>query len=145
MNGKADIFMDKEYYLSLAKIRLEDAKQLLEDAQDMLEKESYKSANNRAFYAMEKGVKALLAHKEIDVHTHNGALSQFNYLYVHKGDGTFTKEDYDSLARASQIRSASDYDDFYIVSKKDTKQQIEDAQKFIKKVEDYFQEKDDKS
>lgn len=68
-----------------------------------------------------------------------------NYLYVHKGDGTFTKEDYDSLARASQIRSASDYDDFYIVSKKDTKQQIEDAQKFIKKVEDYFQEKDDKS
>lgn len=64
---------------------------------------------------MEKGVKALLAHKEIDVHTHNGALSQFNYLYVHKGDGTFTKEDYDSLARASQIRSASDYDDFYIV------------------------------
>lgn len=47
--------MDKEYYLSLAKIRLEDAKQLLEDAQDMLEKESYKSANNRAFLCYGKG------------------------------------------------------------------------------------------
>lgn len=28
---------------------------------ELLEKESFKSANNRAFYAMEKAIKALLA------------------------------------------------------------------------------------
>ena len=49
--------MDREYYIELAKVRLERAKELLEDSQDLLAKESYKSANNRAFYAMEKVLK----------------------------------------------------------------------------------------
>ena len=53
--------MDREYYIELAKIRLERAKELLEDSQDLLSKESNRSANNRAFYAMEKSIKALLA------------------------------------------------------------------------------------
>ncbi|MCM1102200.1 MAG: hypothetical protein NC079_06705 [Clostridium sp.] len=45
--------MDKEYYDSLAKVRLDRAKELLEEAVGLLERDSYKSANNRAFYAME--------------------------------------------------------------------------------------------
>lgn len=52
--------MDKGYYVDLAKVRLERAKELLRDAEDLLTKESYRSANNRAFYAMEKSIKALL-------------------------------------------------------------------------------------
>lgn len=48
----------------------ESAKKLWEK----LEKGSYKSANNRAFYAMEKGIKALLAMEQIEVTTHNGGL-----------------------------------------------------------------------
>ena len=43
--------MDKEYYASLAEVRLSRAKELLKEAQYLLEKESFKSANNRAFYA----------------------------------------------------------------------------------------------
>ena len=75
--------MDREYYITLAKVRLERAKELLEEAKDLLAKEAYKSANNRAFYAIEKSVKSLLAMKEIEVTTHNGALKQFNvYLYI---------------------------------------------------------------
>lgn len=46
--------MDRVYYLELAKARLERAKELLEDAKGLFVRESYKSANNRAFYAMEK-------------------------------------------------------------------------------------------
>lgn len=57
--------MDKEYFDTLAKIRIGRAKELLDDATELLKKGSYKSANNRAFYAMEKGVKALLAMKNI--------------------------------------------------------------------------------
>lgn len=64
--------MDREYYMELAKVRLGRAKELLEDAQGLLIKESYKSANNRAFYAMEKSIKALLATEEVEVATHNG-------------------------------------------------------------------------
>ena len=66
--------MDKEYYLALVKVRMDRAKELLAEAEELLIKEAYKSANNRAFYAIEKSIKALLATKEIEVMTHNGGL-----------------------------------------------------------------------
>lgn len=53
-------------------------------------------------------------------------------------DGTFTREDYRMLSDADQIRSASDYDDFYIASKEETRQQVENATQFVRRVEDYF-------
>lgn len=53
--------MDEEYYIALAKVRMERSGELLTEAKDLLDKEAYKSANNRAFYAIEKSVKALLA------------------------------------------------------------------------------------
>lgn len=58
--------MDKETYGVLAKVRIERAEELVEEAQELLKNERYKSANNRAFHAMEKTMKALLAMKEID-------------------------------------------------------------------------------
>ena len=111
--------MDKEYYIALSKVRIERAEELYKEAELLLDKEAYKSANNRAFYAIEKGIKALLAVEQIEVTTHNGGLKQFNYYYIHKGDGTFSPDDYHQIARADQIRNASDYDDFYITSKQD--------------------------
>ena len=71
--------MDEEYYIALAKVRMERSKELLTEAKDLLDKGAYKSANNRAFYAIEKSVKALLATKKVEVVTHNGSLKQFNY------------------------------------------------------------------
>jgi len=44
-----------------------------------------------------------------------------NLTFIYKGDGTFTPEDYQKVARAEQIRNASDYDDFYLASKEETK------------------------
>ncbi|MBD5471407.1 MAG: HEPN domain-containing protein [Lachnospiraceae bacterium] len=131
--------MDREYYIELAKVRLERAKELLEDSKDLLAKESYKSANNRAFYAMEKSIKALMATKEVEVTTHNGGLKQFNYLFIHKGDGSFTVEDYQRIAKAEQIRNVSDYDDFYIASREETKQQVDNAKYIVDKVEKYLE------
>lgn len=129
--------MDEEYYDALAKVRLDRAKELLIESEELLEKEAYKSANNRAFYAIEKSIKALLALKQMDVLTHNGALKQFNFQYILKGDGTFTQEDYQMITRAEQIRNASDYDDFYLASKEETKQQVENARKIVEKIINY--------
>ena len=58
--------MDKETYRVLASVRMERAIELVDEAKELLQNERYKSANNRAFYAMEKTMKALLAIKEID-------------------------------------------------------------------------------
>ena len=133
--------MDKEQWDSLAVIRMERARELLGEAQELLEKNSYKSANNRAFYAIEKCVKALLATEQVEVLTHNGAMKMFNMTFVHSGDGIFTVEDYQKVAKAEQIRSASDYDDFYIASKEESRQQVENAAYFVEKVEMYLVKK----
>lgn len=130
--------MDKEQGMILAKIRFDRAKELLEESKELLEKGAYKSANNRAFYAIEKSIKALLATELIEVATHNGALKQFNFAFIYKGDGTFSPEDYQKIARAEQIRNASDYDDFYLASKEETRQQVENAGYIVAKVEAYI-------
>lgn len=132
--------MDKEQGMILAKLRLDRARELLTESQDLLEKGAYKSANNRAFYAIEKSIKALLATELVEVVTHNGALKQFNLIFIYKGNGTFTQDDYQKVARAEQIRNASDYDDFYLASKEETRQQVENAGYLVEKVEKYIAE-----
>lgn len=130
--------MDKGYYDLLAKVRMSRAKELLEEAVALLEKGHFKSANNRAFYAMEKSIKAILAMEQIEVTTHSGGLKQFNYAFIHKGDGTFKAEDYQKIAGAEQIRNASDYDDFYVASKDETKQLVENTKYIVNKIENYI-------
>lgn len=131
--------MEQEYYDALARVRIERATELLKESQDLLMQGAYKSANNRAFYAMEKSIKVLLAKKQVDVVTHNGVLKQFNFLYIYKGDGTFDAEDYQKIARAEQIRNASDYDDFYLASKEESTVQVENAKYMVEKVLQYIE------
>lgn len=133
--------MDREYSISLAKIRLLRAKELLEDSKRLLKSESYKSANNRSFYAIEKAIRALLIFEDVEPLTHNGVMKQFNYIFIYKNSGYFTQDDYQKVAKSEQIRNASDYDDFYIASKIETEQQIQDADYIIKKVENYINDK----
>ncbi|MCI5902859.1 MAG: hypothetical protein MRZ74_10065 [Blautia sp.] len=40
--------MDEEYYIALAKVRMERAGELLAEAENLLDRGAYKSANNRA-------------------------------------------------------------------------------------------------
>lgn len=130
--------MDREYYLTLSNVRLDRAKELLDESKELLKNASYKSANNRAYYSIEKCIKALLATEGLDVATHNGALKQFNFIFIYKGHGYFVPEDYQIVAKAEQIRTASDYDDFYLADKKETMQQVENATYFLEKVEKYI-------
>lgn len=76
--------------------------------------------------------------ENLEVKTHNGALKQFNQYFIHDGDGYFTEEDYRNIASADQIRNASDYNDFYIVKKEESRQQVEYARILVKKVENYI-------
>lgn len=130
--------MDKKYFLSLAAVRLQRAEELLRESKLLFEKGACKSANNRAFYAIEKSIKGLLALKEIEVQTHNGGLKQFNYYYIYQGDGTFTQEDYRKISSADQIRNASDYDDFYIASREETRELVDSAEQFVTKAKAYL-------
>ncbi len=98
------------------------------EAVKLVNMDCYKSANNRAFYAIEKCIKALLATRQMDVETHNGAVLQFNLLFIHHESTGFTKDDYQKIAKADRI-----YDDFYIVNKEETRELLEFVKEFLKK------------
>jgi len=134
--------MDEINYVDLAKARIVRAKELLEDAKLLLESGSYASANNRAYYALEKTCNGLLASAKIPSKSHRGVILQFNQYFVSDDKSPFDAEDYKIVARAETIRSKSDYDDFYIASKAETKVLIENASKFIAKAEEYLGEKE---
>ncbi len=130
--------MDNNYSTELAKVRIERAEELLAEAQTLLDGGSYKSANNRAYYAIEKSMNALLAAKGVETSTHSGCLKQFNFHYIHQGDGSFTPEDYRIVSAAEQVRTVSDYDDFYLASKDETEEQVQNAEYFVNKVKKYL-------
>lgn len=127
--------MDEKDYESLVSVRFDRAKEFYSEAKELVKMDCYKSANNRAFYAIEKCIKALLATRQMDVETHNGAVSQFNLLFIHQDNTVFTKDDYQKIAKADRIRNASDYDDFYIVNKDETKELLEFVQDLLNKTE----------
>lgn len=130
--------MDEREFKALSLVRLTRAKELYIEAKELVKMDSYKSANNRAFYAIEKCIKALLATRQMDVETHNGAVSQFNLLFIHRENSSFTKDDYQKIAKADRIRNASDYDDFYIVNKEETRELLKFVEEFLGKTEEYI-------
>lgn len=130
---------DKELR-ELVKVRLESSRELYADACDMYEKGSYKSANNRAYYSMEKALKALLATRGTDATTHNGVLQLFNRYFIYENNTVFDKGDYKLYASIEMIRSSSDYDDFYIASKTDTEEVLDQVEYLNEKVYAYIEE-----
>lgn len=130
--------MEDKYYDELVKLRLERAEELVEEAKKLLQDNSFKSANNRAYYAMEKAINALLIDKRIETKTYTGAMKMFNVEYVRTENAFFSNEDYRLVSKAEQIRNSSDYDDFYVTNKEEAKQQVEDAVYMVEKVKSYF-------
>ena len=50
----------------------------------------------------------------------------------------FTPDYSKIIVSASEIRNASDYDDFYLASKEETEEQIDGAEKFCRAVEEHL-------
>ena len=47
------------------------------------------------------------------------------------------------IGEAFDIRSDSDYDDYYVLSKEEVEEQIENAEKFFRVIEEYLRKKKD--
>ena len=60
-----------------------------------------------------------------------------NKDFVHTG--IFPKEISRKISRAQEVRHASDYDDFFIVSIEDAREQLETAHEVVNMVERYLQ------
>ena len=128
--------MHNERNKNLALYRLDRAKELIADARNLYNTGSYKSANNRAYYSIFHAMRAVLALDEVDFKKHPGVIQYFQREYIKTG--IFEKSCSTIIMSASEIRNASDYDDFYIASKEETMEQIENTKSVISAVKDYL-------
>ena len=129
--------MHKDPSRELSEYRINRAFELIADAENLFAAGSYKSANNRAYYAIFHAMRAVLALDNEDFKKHSGVIQYFqkNYIKTEK----FDKEYSNIITTATTVRNASDYDDFYIASKEATEQQIADAKKFCEAVKSFIQ------
>lgn len=120
----------------LAKRRMEVAEENLCDAIDNFKLGHYRTSNNRAYYAIFRAASACLALEFKSFKQHGQVLANFNKDYVHAG--IFSKEIGRKISKAQEIRHASDYDDFYIVSIEEARQQVETAKEVVAAVRQYI-------
>ena len=129
--------MDKLTTKDLALHRLKSAKERLQVAEELLERQHYLDAASKAYYAIFQAARAALATLKLDSRKHSGVISMFNIHFVKSG--ILAKEFRKIIISAQDLRLASDYDDFYIISKDDAFTTIEDATRFIQGIEQYLQ------
>lgn len=121
--------------------RIQTAKENLQSARILLAAEEYKSANNRAYYAVFHAINAVHALNGNAFKRHKDAIGNFNKNYVKTE--IFPREIGRKIGEAAEIRHASDYDDFYIASREESERQIVVADEFIQMVESYCEQRKD--
>ena len=106
----------------------------------MLKESLYKVSINRSYYAIFHAMRAITALVAYDSSKHSGIVAYFNQNYVKTGH--FDKEASKIIKKASMLREKSDYEDFYIASKQEAEEQLEEAKIFLIKVKEYLYNND---
>jgi len=128
-----------EEKISLSKTRLDIAKERVFFAEEILNLGDYKTVANRSYYAIFSAMRAVLALDGFDSKKHSGIIAEFRKNYLKTG--VLNKDLSLIIDSLVEIRQGSDYDDFYIVSKEEVKEQLKNAKEFIKEVESFLKTK----
>ncbi len=128
--------MLEENRKDLCRYRIEKAYECLKSADALSNIEDFATAANRAYYAMFHAMRAVMALDGEDRKKHSGVVSYFQEKYIKSG--VFDKQFSYAIKNAFLVRQESDYEDFYIVSKADAIEQIENAKQFVAAVDEYI-------
>jgi len=123
--------------ISLAKYRIEKAKENLKDAEDAFVRGRFSLSVNRSYYAMFTTARGLLALKELDSSKHSGVIALFNQHIIKMG--LFPKDLSKFLSKAKDIREKADYGDFVEITEEDAQIQLKNAKRFIEEAEKTLQ------
>lgn len=115
--------------------RLEKAEKCLESANLLVKSGDYCGAANRSYYAIFHSIRSILALENVDFSKHAGVMAYFQKNYIKAG--VFEKNYSKILTEAFEVRTESDYDDYYVISKEDVESQIKNAEIFVKGIEEY--------
>jgi uncharacterized protein (UPF0332 family) len=121
----------------LSEYRLKQAEEMLEAAKCNFQIEQYKTALNRAYYAVFHSIRAVNILDGSDSSKHSGVIAYFNhnYLKTEKLDKSLSK----IIKSTYYLREKSDYDDFYIASKGEVETQLENAEIFLNEIKKYLE------
>ena len=120
----------------LAGYRLERAKEMLSASESNLEIGQYKTSLNRAYYAVFHAMRSANALKGFDSSKHSGVIAYFNSHFLK--EGKLNKELSKIIKATSYLREKSDYDDFFLASRKESEIQLENAKRFVTAVTEYL-------
>lgn len=105
-----------------------------------LEIGQYKTSLNRSYYVIFHAMRAMNILHGFDSSKHSGVIAYFNKEYVK--EGLVDRELSAIIKNSSFLREKSDYDDFFIVGRKETENQIENAKIFLEAVKKYLEQAD---
>ena len=123
----------------MSQARLEHAVECRSAARNLLETGNCKSAANRSYYAIFHAMRAVLAFDEIDMKRHSGVISEFRRRYIKTE--IFETRMSEIISVLFDVRTDSDYDDFFVISTADTAAQIANAAYFVDRVATYLYSK----
>ena len=99
----------------------------------------FKSSVNRSYYAVFHGLRAVTALDKFDSSKHSGVIAYFNHTYVK--EGIFDKSISKLVDTCYRLREKADYQDFFIVSREMAQEQLEKAEKILRMLEPYLNQK----
>lgn len=118
----------------MSEYRLNKAKGLMSEAQLFLENRRYEGSINRSYYAVFNAIRSLLALVGLDSRKHSGVISYFDRYFVRTG--IFDREFSKIVHTSFDVRQASDYQDFYLISEEQARTRFEDCLKFLSETEE---------
>ncbi len=117
-----------EQKIGLAKYRLEKAREELKSARQSYVNKLLSVFLGSSYYSIFHSVRTLFALEGVDSKTHKGVSHLFNLHFI-KTKLLPVKMN-EILSGAFEMRLDSDYEDFYIASKEEAKEQIDNAEFF---------------
>lgn len=126
----------EEVRVDYSKYRIEKAEECLDEAKDRFEGDKLLTSLNRSYYSIFHAIRAVTVLDGFDSKKHKGIISHFNQYYVKTK--IFPPDTYKLIDSAFKLRGYADYKDMYLASRKETQQQINNAEKIIGMIKPYL-------
>lgn len=119
--------------MKIVEKELEVALEVLDDARLLLKEKRFRSAVNRAYYAIMHSAKALLTLLGIETTSHPGIIRMFGQEVVKKNliDKKYAK----SLSGAYNLRDKSDYKIMELIKDEKVAEAVKEAEDFVAEIQ----------
>ena len=128
--------MEREIVNKLSHARFEKAEECLASARALTNTADYRGAANRLYYAIFHAMRAVLAYNGVDMRNHGGIIGEFRRLYIK--NNLLDKELSQTITDLFDIRTDSDYEDFFVISKEEILLQTSRAEAFLIAIKAYL-------